>query len=204
MKINDEPFRPVPSRIEEIDRPPSLRIASFRLNRERHETIMATNNYGKGELVSRVAKLLEGLDQFAADPTPIAALGKTYTRAQMRAKLQDIIDLRQRVADAKGALRQALAVEEAQMPDLLAHAGAFRAHVKTAYSTDPVALAAHGIVPKVREAPSAETTLAAVAKRAATRKARHTMGPRQKARVTGDVVSVTIAPVRGGAQPVDP
>ncbi|HEX3769921.1 MAG TPA: hypothetical protein VHV30_03605 [Polyangiaceae bacterium] len=160
---------------------------------------MATNNYGKGELVERVVKLIEGLDQFAEDPRPIAALGDTYTRAQMREKLQAIVDLRQRVAQAKSALKQALAVEAAQMPDLLAHAGAFRSYVKLAYSTDPEALGAHGIVPKVREPPTAETTMAAVAKRAATRKARHTMGPRQKAKVKGDVVSVTVVPVRGDA-----
>jgi hypothetical protein len=170
---------------------------------ERERNVMATNNYGKDELVKRVTAMIEGLDRYAASMTPIAAMGQTYAPAAMRAKLQAIVDLRQNVSSMKGQLQQALAAEAAQMPELLALASAYRAHVKVAYSTSPEALGAHGIIPRVRVPWTTEAQLAAVAKRAATRKARRTMGPRQKEKIKGDVVGVAITPLHAGASPPD-
>jgi hypothetical protein len=160
---------------------------------------MGTNRYGKDELVKRVTMLIEGLDQFAAGAPPLTLVGQTVTSAEARAKLQAIVDLRQRVADARGQLQAALADEEAQLPDLIAFASAFRAQAKLTYSTRPTALAAHGIHVKARAPTSVEAQTAAVAKRAATRKARHTMGPRQKAKIKGDVIGVEVEPVRATA-----
>jgi hypothetical protein len=45
-----------------------------------------------------------------------------------------------------------------------------------------------------RKAPSEATKAAAVAKRAATRGARHTMGKRQKAQIKGEVQATPAAP----------
>jgi hypothetical protein len=49
-----------------------------------------------------------------------------------------------------------------------------------------------GFARKSRTPPSAKTTIVAVAKRASTREARHTMGPKQKLAIKGDVAGVTV------------
>jgi hypothetical protein len=164
---------------------------------------MGTNRYGKEEVVERVTKLIEGIDQFADLPLPIVARGQVFTPAEVKAKLQSIVDLRQRADDARAQLAEALAEEERAMPDLLAFASAVRAHVKLVHGTSPIALAAHGIHPKARASLTAEARAVAVAKRAATRTARHTMGPRQKEKIKGNVIGVEIQPVHDSGPPVD-
>jgi hypothetical protein len=162
---------------------------------------MGTNRYGKDEVVKRATKLIEGLERFGAGALPACAPGQTVTLAEARAKLQAIVDLRQRVFLARAQLQEALADEEARLPDLLAFASAFRAQAKLTYSTRPTALEAHGIHVKARAPISVEVQTAAVAKRAATRKARHTMGPRQKAKIKGDVVGVKVEAVHAPVTP---
>jgi hypothetical protein len=57
-------------------------------------------------------------------------------------------------------------------------------------------LADFGISLKQRGPLTVEEKTAAVAKRAATRAARHTMGPKQKLEVKGDVTGVVVTPVK--------
>jgi hypothetical protein len=67
--------------------------------------------------------------------------------------------------------------------------------VKAAHGTSPEALAAFGLHPKARVPLTVEAQAAAIAKRAATRAARHTMGSRQKKAVKGDVTGVVVTPI---------
>jgi hypothetical protein len=60
-------------------------------------------------------------------------------------------------------------------------------------------LADFGIHPKARTPPTVEASLAAVAKRRATRAARRTMGSQQKKAVKGDVTGVVVTPTTAAA-----
>ena len=64
-----------------------------------------------------------------------------------------------------------------------------------AYGNDAAALADFGLPVRKKGVLTPAQRIAATAKAKATRAARHTMGPKQKATVTGNVTGVTITPV---------
>jgi hypothetical protein len=128
--------------------------------------------------------------------TSILLSGDSYTPAEVAAKLQTIVALRGAVDDAKAASKARLAEEAAAMPSLRGFMAAFEMHVRAGYGNAPDVLADFGLEPKSAAEPSKTLDKAtAVAKRAATRKARHTMGSRQKQAVKGDVTGVTVTAV---------
>ena len=90
------------------------------------------------------------------------------------------------------------------MPHLRVFLDAFVTFVKAAFGTSPDALADFGLQPKKAKAPATVTAKAAAAvKRAATRKARNTMGSQQRKLVKGDVTGVIVTPITAPA-PVTP
>ncbi len=127
--------------------------------------------------------------------TPVSLMGQSLTPADITTKLQSIVTLRSGVNDAKAATKAKLAVEAAQLPALQAFMAALVSYVKGAYAGSPDVLADFGISPKARAPLSVEAKTAAVAKRAATRVARHTMGSQQKKAVVGNVTGVVVTPV---------
>jgi hypothetical protein len=139
--------------------------------------------------------LIAGVTKNLTSPTPIVLLGNSFTPPEITAKLQSLVDLRTDVDTAKAATKAKLATEAAQLPSLLIFMNAFVTYVKAAYGNSPDVLADYGINPKLRAAPSVVAKAGAVAKRASTRAARHTMGSRQKAAVKGDVTGVVVTPV---------
>jgi hypothetical protein len=163
---------------------------------------MATNTMSKADVVTRAEKLIFGATRHPG-ATPVSLVGSTFTPQEVLAKLQSIVDLRAQVQAAQGALKARLAAEEAAMPGLLAFMSAFTAHVKVARATEADVLIQHGIESKTRTPPTAEQQCLAVEKRAATRKARHTLGTRQKRDIKGEVVGVVITPVTASG-PVTP
>jgi len=154
---------------------------------------MATNTVGKGEVASRAKQLIAGAEKLLTGTA--ALVGTTFTPAEVTSKLQAIVDLRADVENAQATARARLAVEAAEMLALRVFMSAFVSHVKAAHGTSPEALAAFGIHPKARVPLTVEAQAAAIAKRAATRAARHTMGPKQKKAVKGDVTGVVVTPV---------
>jgi hypothetical protein len=79
---------------------------------------------------------------------------------------------------------------------------AFESFVKGAFGSSPDVLADFGITRKSPAPITLEAKAAAAAKRASTRAARHTMGPKQKLAVVGDVTGVVVTPVRAPAPSV--
>jgi hypothetical protein len=98
------------------------------------------------------------------------------------------------VDTAKATTKDRLAAEKAEMPALRTLMSALVTTIKGTHAGDPGFLAAFGISPKVRTPPTIEAKATAAAKRASTRKARHTMGPVARLAVKGDVNSVTLVP----------
>ena len=76
--------------------------------------------------------------------------------------------------------------------------------MKVNFSTSPDVLADFGINPKARTPLTVEAKAAAVAKRTATRAARHTMGSRQKEGIKGDVTGVVVTPIAAPSPTVTP
>jgi hypothetical protein len=141
---------------------------------------MATKIEGKGQVVTFAKQLIAGADKHLAGAAPLTLAGSSYTQAQITAKLQSLVDLRNDVDVAKASTRAKLAVEQTSMPPLRTLMSAFVTYVKAAYGTSPDVLADFGIHPKARTPLTVEEKAAAVAKREATRAARHTMGTQQR------------------------
>jgi hypothetical protein len=163
---------------------------------------MGTHKESKTDVVNLAQQLLAGTkSKLAGGPLPTLA-GREYTAAELIASLEEVIALRAAVGAAKAEARARLAEEEARMPELRALMSALVQWVKVTRAGQNEVLAAFGIQPKVRAPLTVEAQVAAVAKRAATRKARHTMGPVAKRRIKGDVVGVTVTPVVAGPSSV--
>jgi hypothetical protein len=177
--------------------------AAAALGKETSE-IMATKNKGKGQVVVVAKQLIAATGKHLSNTTPVAFAGGSFTADQITSKLQSLVDLRSNVNAAKAAAKAKLATEATQAPALRSFTRALRSFVKVSFSTSPDVLADFGINLKVREPLSVEAKAAAVAKRAATRAARHTMGSRQKEGVKGDVTGVVVTPIAAASTTVTP
>jgi hypothetical protein len=158
----------------------------------------------KSGVVARAQSLSAGVEKHLANVGTLTFLGRSYTPGQLTTELARVVSLRTDVDAAKAAAKAKLVVEEADMPALRALMGALGSYVKATYGNQPDVLADFGIFPKARAVPTAAATTAAVAKRAATRAARHTLGPVAKKGIKGAVTGVTVTPVVAGAPSVTP
>jgi hypothetical protein len=127
--------------------------------------------------------------------------GVTYAPADIAKALQGSIDATDATAAASGAFHQAVVAERAANAKGDGVYGALKSTLGTQYKSQPAVLAEYGIVLSSKQVPDAGTAAAAVEKRAATRAARHTLGPRQKQVVTGTVDKTTPATPVTAAQP---
>jgi hypothetical protein len=152
-------------------------------------------NESNEKVVANAKQLSAGVTKHMGTATQVAFAGGPYTPAQITAKLDRVVSLRAATDAAKDAAHARVVAEQAEMPSLLAFMAALVGYAKVVYGDQPEVLADFGIRPKARAKPTAETKAAAVVKRASTREARHTMGPRQKQSVKGAVVGVTLMPV---------
>src|SRR5262249_22551514 len=119
--------------------------------------------------------------------------GAVYTVTALIALLQSFVQLREAVEAAQAAVKERLAAEHAQSPSLLAIIGAFEMFVRATFGNSPETLADFGIPPRKERTPlTAEQLVAAVARREATREARHTLGKQQRKAIKGAAVTVTV------------
>jgi len=114
--------------------------------------------------------------------------GETFTAQTLIQTLQSLGDALSTVDTAKASWKDALknlADVKAKVRPIL---GAYHSWVVATYGNAPAMLADFGIAPpKARTPLSADQQVAAVAKREATRAARHTLGPKQKKNIKGTV-----------------
>jgi len=131
--------------------------------------------------------------------------GVTYTAAQLDERLKALAQRRFDVDAAKakyeGTLEVAAAHATADHDFMLA----LVAFVMLSFGTEPAVLYDFGLMPKKERAhQTADEVAAAVAKRAATREARGTKGPKARLAIHGDVTGVTVTPITNGAPPAPP
>jgi hypothetical protein len=140
-------------------------------------------------------QLIAGFKQHFSTVSALTLGSESYTPAEVEAFLQTLIDLRQAVDDARSALKTKIMAQAAQAPALRSQMAALVAIVKASYGPSPDILADFGLEPKKARAPLTIDQMAtAAAKRAATRAARHTMGPKQKQKVKGTITTIVSPP----------
>ena len=97
---------------------------------------------------------------------------------------------------AQNAAHEAVLAEEDELPALRAFMTSYTAFVKVTFGNSPTVLAAFGLAQKKAPTPpTVEAVAAAVARRASTRVARGTTGPKKKLSTKGNVTGVKIVPV---------
>ena len=159
---------------------------------------------GKEEQAVRATQLIAGIKQHFPDASAKLTLGSvTYTVAELTTLFQSFVDLRAATDAAQAVAKAKLLAEVSGAPPIRGTVAAFVAYLKASFGNSPDTLADFGLSPrKVRAPLTAEQTAIAVAKRKATREARHTMGSQQKKAVKGSVlVTVTSTPL-APAQPI--
>ena len=147
----------------------------------------------KSQEVALAKQLIAGTAKHL--PGTVVLGGSSYTPAEITAKLQSLIDLRADVDAAKATTKTKLTAEAAVAPSVRALMGALATYVKVTHGSSADVLADFGIHPKARAPVTVETKAVALAKRKATRSARHTMGPRQREEIQGDVTGVVLTPI---------
>jgi hypothetical protein len=163
---------------------------------------MATSERGKSQVVDLAGQLIAGTAKVLTSATSVTFLGSSFTPAQITSKLQSIVTLRSDVDTAKAATKAKLAAEASQLPALHGFMTAYESYLRGVYGSQPDVLAEFGLQPKkVRTPATVASKAAAVAKRTATRAARHTMGSVQKKAVKGDVTGVVVVPVTSASAP---
>ena len=149
----------------------------------RNEAVLAE------ELAAGAQKHLLGVTQLLLD-------GSTFTTPQVIAQLAMLADLRAAVDAANAIAKGKLAEERSKGPSLVTFLHAFESFVRTAFGGKPEILADFGLAPKKVKTPlTVEQQAAAKAKRAATRKARGTIGKKKKLAIKGNVTGIIVTPV---------
>jgi len=164
---------------------------------------MASRMQAKGKVVDLANQLIAGTNRHLANATQVLLVGGSFTPAQITTQLQEFAKLRGEVEAARALMKAKLAVEASEMPALRVFLDAFVSFVRAAFGTQPDVLADFGLHPKARKELNVETKTAAGAKRAATRAARHTAGPKQKKSIKGAVTGILVTPLTG-TKPVAP
>jgi hypothetical protein len=149
---------------------------------------MSTEQRNKVTQAARVHSLITGTELHSPSG-PLTLGGVSFTTQTLIRELTTLANAFSAVdtekASWKGALKN-LADAQAKVGPTL---GAYRSWVQATYGNAPAILADFGLAPPKARAPlTTEQQAAAVAKRKATKAARHTMGAVQKKAVKGNVL----------------
>ncbi len=147
-------------------------------------------------------KLAAGVQEHLSTVAQLIIGSGTYTPTQVANQLLAFAKLRNDVDAARAALKAMLVDEAAQGPALREFFLAVLQYVRAAFGNSPDILADFGLPPKKERTPqTVEQKAAAAAKRAATRKARGTVGSRKRKTIKGTVTGVEITPVTTASAP---
>ncbi len=168
---------------------------------------MSINKQNKADRVSFAKQLIAGTGKHFTDGSqqiPVGGVQRTVSAVTQL--LQSYVDLRAAVIASQATTQSKVEAEREQGPSLLAVIDEFVAFLRFTYGKQPEVLADFGLAPSRAPAPqTAEQKAVAVAKRAATRHARHTMGKNQKKDVKGAVsAALVVTPVDGSKPAVVP
>lgn len=137
----------------------------------------ATRQNSNRKIVGAIKKHLSG---------SVTLAGVKYTPAKLAQMFQEGIDVSDATDAANRVWRAAVAKERATTQELSGVQTSLRNHVSALFGETSTAFSDFGFAPKQVTPVDVATKAEAVAKREATRAARHTMGKRQKEEITGE------------------
>jgi len=137
--------------------------------------------------------VIQGLKQNTPSLTNLIVQGKPVTVTQAIAVLQARVDAIMAAQAAKVALAKAVALRRAELGQTDAFVNSLVTALRGMYAGDPALLAQFGQQPRKSTPLTAEQKVAASERRAATRRARHTMGAKQKLAIKGTVPAAPAA-----------
>src|SRR5579859_1326060 len=137
---------------------------------------------GKNSQAALVKQLIAGVNKhFPNGSQQLQVGGATFTVTGLTALLQSFVDNREAVEASKAATKAKVQAEAAQAPSQRALIHALEATVRSNFGNSADVLADFGLAPlKARTPRTAEEKAVSAAKNEATRKARGTMGKKQK------------------------
>jgi hypothetical protein len=136
---------------------------------------------------------LAAVDKYYSGVSSLTIGGTSYTPAAVKKVLSDDLAAQAALAPQRATLHVAVTSAQAVRATARALLKALRVHIVDQYGTQsaPV-LADFGYAPASSTKPTILEKVQAVDKRIATRKARHTMGKKQKKAITGTVPAETV------------
>jgi hypothetical protein len=134
--------------------------------------------------VKQIDGLLNGLGELPQNQVFTLA-GKQLTVAAVSAELRAFLDLLGAVDKARALLGSCVAAARKGYPPLRQRVRDLRAYIQATYGASNPMLSRFGMRYRSRKKPRPNIAATAIEKRKATREARHTMGPKQKAKVRG-------------------
>ena len=139
-------------------------------------------------------KIIAAVDKYFASATQMAIAGKQFTPATLKAVFQAEIDANSAADSTRAVYKQQIVEAKAARGNASGLRQELRTYILGNYGAAAVTmLEDFGMSPKTKSTPTAETKAEAVVKAAATRKARHTMGKKQKLAITGATAAVPVA-----------
>jgi len=156
------------------------------------------------QLLTRDQALLLGIPKRLVGTTSVLIDGTSYTAATLTPILQKRIAAMDALTAAEAAYHKAVQTTEATLADTAPTISKLVEALYLGFGEDPAALQDFGLPERKRGVMTSEQLVAASEKAKATRAARHTMGPKQKAKIQGNVTGVTIEPVVAGTPEGEP
>jgi hypothetical protein len=144
--------------------------------------------------LDRDRKTLAAIQKYLMKMTAITIAGVTRTPQEIMQLFQTSMQLADAATQAQASFHAATTAVRDQQKNLRQFRIGFRHFLENTF-TDPGILAEFGLTPRKVATKSSETKAAAAAKNVATRKARNTMGSKQKKAIKGDVTGVVVTPI---------
>jgi hypothetical protein len=174
---------------------------------EREKKIMVSIDKNKPSRQDRLRKIRAGLQLHEQGATVITIGGVGHTVTDLLAKIQDDITATDATDKARAEWLQSVQSERDSHQQVDPLLRGIKQFVMLQYGDSQAAsatLADFGYTPRKVPVRSPTTSVAAANKSRATRKARNTMGAKQKKAVKGDVTGVVVTPVHGTPAPAPP
>jgi hypothetical protein len=144
----------------------------------------------------RDGQIVRAVHAALSNVASLPAAGRPYSPPELAAVVQRRIDAASAVGQAKAQWLDAVKAYAAADAEAIPVVRALKQYVINLFGETSPVLAEFGFVAPKRASLTPEQKAAAVAKRAATRKARHTMGKKQKKAIHGAVPAT--GPASGG------
>lgn len=151
-------------------------------------------------------KAIAGVDEYFAKTKTLVIAGNEYTPAALRAVLQGEVDAIHALGDVQAQMKQQVAVTRKARAQARELRLALKSYILGTYGKAAVKmLQDFGMsVPKPTGRKTVKTKAEALVKAEATRKARHTMGKKQKLAITGETEPPAASPPAPAASSTPP